>query len=58
MNYPETVYYLLMAKEKGIPIITIDPRYTWTAEAIGTQHIFIRPGTDLALFCAMAYVLF
>lgn len=58
VNYPETVYYLLMAKEKGIPIITIDPRYTWTAEAIGTQHIFIRPGTDLALFCAMSYVLF
>ncbi|MBQ6390716.1 MAG: molybdopterin-dependent oxidoreductase [Eggerthellaceae bacterium] len=58
VNYPETVYYLLMAKEKGVPIITIDPRYTWTAEAIGTQHIFIRPGTDLALICAMAYVLF
>ncbi len=58
INYPETVYYLLLAKEKGVPIITIDPRYTWTAEAIGTQHIFIRPGTDLALLEAMAYVLF
>lgn len=58
INYPETVYYLLMAKEKGIPIITIDPRYTWTAEAIGTQHIYIRPGTDLAMIMAMCYVLF
>ena len=58
INYPETVYYLLLAKEKGTPIITIDPRYTWTAEAIGTQHIYIRPSTDLAMIAAMCYVLF
>lgn len=58
INYPETVYYMLLAKERGVPIITIDPRYTWTAETLGTQHIFIRPGTDLAMIQAMAYVLF
>ncbi len=58
INYPETVYYLLLAKEKGIPIITLDPRYTWTAETLGTQHIFIRPGTDLAMFAAMCQVIF
>ena len=58
INYPETVYYFLLAKEKGIPIITIDPRYSWTAEAIGTQHIYIRPGTDLVMMMAMCYVMF
>lgn len=58
VNYPENVYYLLLAKEKGIPIISIDPRYTWTAEVIATQHIYIRPGTDLAMMMAMCYVMF
>ena len=58
INYPETNWYLLMAKEKGIPIITLDPRYTWTAETIGNQHIYIRPSTDLAMIAAMCQVLF
>lgn len=58
VNYPENMYYLLLAKEKGIPIITIDPRYTWSAEVLSTQHIYIRPGTDLAMIIAMCYVMF
>lgn len=58
INYPENIYYMILAKERGIPVITIDPRYTWSAEVLSTQHIFIRPGTDLAMIIAMCYVMF
>src|SRR5208337_910069 len=52
-----TEYYYILAKEKGIPIIVIDPRFTATAEAVGSQWIPIRPGTDVAFQLAVAYVL-
>ena len=52
------LYYLRLAREKGIPIIHIDPRYTPTSEALADQWIAIRPGTDMAMFLAMANVLF
>jgi len=55
MNAP---YYLTLAREKGIPIIDIDCRYTRNAENLADQWIPIRPGTDLAMMQAMAYVLF
>jgi len=50
-------YYLRLAREKGIPIIVIDPRYTHTAEPIADQYIAIRPGTDMAMMLAMANVM-
>lgn len=50
--------YLKLAREKGIPIITIDPIYNWSAEVLSDQWIPIRPMTDLAMMLAMAYVLF
>ena len=58
LNYPEYQYWFQLAKEKGIPIIYIDPRYTNTAQCIATQYIPIRPGTDAAAMLAMAYVMF
>lgn len=58
LNYPEYQYWYQLAKDKGIPIIYIDPRMTNTAQAIATQYIAIRPGTDSAAMCAMAYVMF
>lgn len=58
VNYPEMIWYFLMAKERGVPIIYIDPRFTWTAQTVATQYIPIRPGTDLACWEAMAYVMF
>jgi anaerobic selenocysteine-containing dehydrogenase len=53
----QTRWYLMQAKEKGIKIICIDPRYTQSAAAWSTQWIPIRPGTDTAMMVAMAYVL-
>ncbi|WP_165171629.1 molybdopterin-dependent oxidoreductase [Adlercreutzia sp. ZJ242] len=58
INYTEQIYYILLAKEKGIPVIVIDPRFTWTAQALATQYIPIRPDTDKAMILAMCHTLF
>lgn len=50
--------YIKLAREKGIPVIAIDPIYNWTAENLCDQWIPIRPMTDLAMMLALAYVLF
>ncbi len=52
------VYTLLRARERGIPIISIEPRYTPTAETVASQWIPIRPTTDVAMMIAMANVWF
>ena len=44
-------------REKGTPIIQIDPKYTWDAEVGAGQWIPIKAGTDCALLFAMAYVI-
>jgi len=54
---PGTALYLAQAREKGIRIIAIDPRYTDTAATFADQWIPIRPGTDAAMLIAMAYVI-
>jgi len=51
-------YNLLRAKERGIPIICIESRYTPSAEVIADQWIPIRPTTDVAMMIAMANVWF
>ncbi len=50
-------YYLSLARERGIPIISINPRYTLTDEIQSDQWIPIRPGTDAAMQLAVANVL-
>ena len=50
-------WYLAQAKEKGIPIVSIDPRYTASTGTLATQWIPIRPSTDTAMALAMAYVI-
>lgn len=57
-DYQIFPYYLKLARERGIPIICIDPIYNWTAEILADQYIPIRPGTDLAMLLAVADVLF
>ena len=52
-----TRWYLARAKEKGIKIVCIDPRYTASAAAFADQWIPIRPGTDTAMVIAMAYAI-
>jgi anaerobic dimethyl sulfoxide reductase subunit A len=53
----DTIYNLVQAKEKGIKIICIDPRYTDSAVVLADEWIPIIPGTDSAMMVAMAYVM-
>jgi len=50
-------WYRRMSREKGCPIIEIDPKYTWDAEVQSDQYIPIKPGTDCAFMMAVAYVI-
>lgn len=52
-----TKYYLMRAREQGIPFVCVDPVYTDTAGAWGTEWIPIKPGSDAAVLCAMAHVI-
>jgi anaerobic selenocysteine-containing dehydrogenase len=47
------VYEMLRAKEMGIPIIAIEPRYTASVELLADQWIPIRPTTDVAMMIAI-----
>ena len=51
-------WFLKLARERGRPVIIIDPRYTMAASVLADQWIPIKPGTDTAMFMALAYVLF
>jgi anaerobic selenocysteine-containing dehydrogenase len=53
----ESGWYRRLAREKGTPIIQIDPKYTWDAEVGADQWIPIKPGTDCSLLFAMSYVI-
>lgn len=44
-------------RNRGIPVITIDPRCSRTAEQLSDQWIPVRPGTDTALMASILYVL-
>jgi len=52
-----TSWYLIQAKEAGIKIISIDPRYTDTTATLAHEWIPIKPGTDAAMLIAMANVI-
>lgn len=56
LNYTEYIFYMLLARDKGIPMIMIEPRFTWSTQA-ADQWIPIRPGTDNAVMEAMSYYL-
>jgi len=52
-----TSFHLIQAKEAGIKIVCVDPRYTESAAAFASQWIPIFPGADAAMLIAMAYVI-
>ena len=52
-----TSYFMTLAKEAGVKIVAVDPRFTDSAAAFASQWIPIRPGTDTAMLMAMAYVM-
>lgn len=56
--FDNLMFYLKKAKEKGIPIICVDPRYQTTAKILKAEWISLRPATDAALMDAMAYVIY
>ncbi len=51
-------WFIKLARERGKPVIIIDPRYSTAVGTLADQWIPIKPGTDLAMFLGMAYVLF
>jgi len=50
-------YILKKAREQGTAIVCIDPRMSQSAVALADEWIPIRPGTDVAMMSAMAYVI-
>lgn len=55
--HPVSLLHIFKAKERGAPLIVIDPRFTRTA-AHATQHISLRPGTDVPLIWGMLWHIF
>lgn len=51
-------YFVKLCRERQRPVIIIDPRCTVATEVLADQWIPIKPGTDHAMFLALAYVLF
>ena len=50
-------YFLKEARKKGARVVCIDPRMTLSAVAHADEWIAIRPGTDVAMMSAMAWVM-
>ncbi|MDG2365256.1 MAG: formate dehydrogenase subunit alpha [Methylococcaceae bacterium] len=55
--HPISMQHIFRAKERGAPLIVIDPRFTRTA-AHANQHIKLRPGTDVPLIWGILWHIF
>ncbi|MDR2055216.1 MAG: molybdopterin-dependent oxidoreductase [Desulfovibrio sp.] len=56
-HFGHTNYYLKQAREKGVRIIVIDPRYSDSAVTYADLWIPVLPNTDGAMMDAMAYAI-
>jgi anaerobic dimethyl sulfoxide reductase subunit A len=52
-----SAFFINKARQNGAKIICIDPRKTMSAVGLADEWIPIRPGTDVAMMTAMAYVM-
>ena len=50
-------FFIKLARERGAHVVCIDPRHTLSATSLADEWIPIRPGTDVAMMSAMAYVM-
>jgi anaerobic dimethyl sulfoxide reductase subunit A len=50
-------YFIKKARERGTRVVCLDPRQTMSAVALADEWVPVRPGTDVALMSAMAYVM-
>lgn len=50
-------FFIKKAREQGAKVVCIDPRMTMSAVSLADEWIPIRPGTDVAMMSAMAYVM-
>ncbi|MCI0912925.1 molybdopterin oxidoreductase family protein [Pseudomonas putida] len=57
MTVPDVEKRLKALKARGGQLVVVDPRRSETA-AIASQHLFVRPGGDAALLCALLNTLF
>ena len=51
-------WFIKLCRERGKRVIIFDPKYTPGAAVLADQWIPIKPGTDCAMYMALAYVLF
>lgn len=50
-------YFIKLARQNGARVVCIDPRHSLSAATLADEWIPIRPGTDVAMMSAMAYVM-
>jgi formate dehydrogenase major subunit len=52
-NHPVGFQWVMEARERGAPVIHVDPRFTRTS-AMATKHVGIRAGSDIAFLGGIA----